>query len=90
MEIQRIKSEGDYEAGKNLVDNYGVKVNQGVHKQVLARVAPLNIAPYRGFVNPTFELIMNDNNEIIDVKVENKQSFVEQMMFYAKEYSTLK
>ena len=90
MEIQRIKSEGDYEAGKNLVDNYGVKVNQGVHKQVLARVAPLNIAPYRGFVNPTFELVMDDNGAIIDVKVENKQSFVEQMMFYAKEYSTLK
>lgn len=89
-EIQRIKSEGDYEAGSNLVETYGVKVDQEMHQQVLDRVAPLNIAPYRGFVNPVFKLEMNDDGEISNVIIVNNQTFVEQMMYYAKEYSTLK
>ncbi len=88
-EIQRIKSEGDYEAGKVLVETYGVKVNREIHEQVLERVAPLNIAPYRGFVNPVFVPITDENDKIIDVKIENNQDFVEQMLFYAKEYSNL-
>ncbi len=89
-EIQRIKSEGDYEAGKSLVETYGVKVDQAVHQEVLDRVKPLDIAPYRGFVNPVFVPVMNDEGEITDVKIENTQNFVEQMMFYAKEYGSLK
>ena len=85
-EIQRIKSEGDYEAGKKLVETYGVKVDQAVHKEVLSRVKPLDIAPYRGFVNPVFVAVKDDNGKISDIKIENTQTFVEQMMFYAKEY----
>ncbi len=88
-EIQRIKSEGDYQAGKNLVETYGVKVDQALHKEVLDRVAPLDLAPYSGFVYPTFVPVKNDQGEITDIKIENKQSFVEQMLYYAKQYSTL-
>ncbi len=88
-EIQRIKSEGDYEAGKALVETYGVKVDKKIHKQVLERVAPLDIAPYRGFVNPVFVPVLDEDNNIIDIKIENTQSFVEQMLYYAKEYGNL-
>ena len=88
-EIQRIKSEGDYEAGKNLVENYGVIVEQELHKEVLDRVAPLNIAPYRGFVNPVLVPVEDENGEIIDVKIENNQSFVEQMLYYGEKYGNL-
>ncbi len=88
-EIQRIKSEGDYEAGKALVETYGVKVDPEIHEQVLERVAPLNLAPYRGFVNPVFVSITDENGKIIDIQIENDQSFVEQMLFYAKEYGNL-
>ncbi len=89
-EIQRITSEGDYAAGKNLVETYGVIVDQKIHKEVLDRVKPLNLAPYNGFVNPVFVPVTNDKGEITDVKIENKQSFVEQMLYYGKTYSFLK
>ncbi len=88
-EIQRIKSEGDYAAGKALVENYGVKVDQALHKEVLKRVKPLNLAPYRGFVNPILVPVKDDNGEIIDIKIENTQTFVEQMLYYKKMYGTL-
>ncbi|MBL1279708.1 MAG: dihydrofolate reductase [Fluviicola sp.] len=88
-EIQRIKSEGDYESGKALVETYGVQVDRAIHEEVLARVAPLDIAPYRGFVNPVFVPKMDDKGEITDIKIENTQTFVEQMMYYAKEYGVL-
>lgn len=88
-EIQRIKSEGDYKAGKALVENYGVKVDQALHKEVLERVKPLNLAPYRGFVNPVLVPVKNKAGEIIDIKIENEQTFVEQMLYYRKEYGTL-
>ncbi len=88
-EIQRIKSEGDYKAGKNLVENYGVKVDESVHKQVLERVKPLKLAPYSGFVNPVFVPVTDDKGEIIDIKIENNQSFEEQMLYYGKKYSFL-
>lgn len=87
-EIQRIKSEGDYEAGKQLVETYAVKVNQKLHSEVLKRYAKLNIAPYGGFVNPVFTPILKDNN-IIDVKVDYTDSYSEQMLKYSKEYSFL-
>ena len=87
-EIQRIKSEGDYEAGKNLVEGYGVKVDQAIHKEVLARVKPLNIQPYRGFVNPKIVPLTNDEGEITDFKIEY-QNFDEQMLEYAKRFAYL-
>lgn len=86
-EIQRIKSEGDYEAGKKLVETYGVKVDPKLHAEVLERVKPLSIAPYNGFVYPTFNPIMNEKGEMIDIKLENNQSFIEQMLYYGKNYS---
>lgn len=88
-EIQRIKSEGDFKAGQALVDNYGVKVDYALHKEVLERVKPLNIAPYYGFVNPTLVPVLNKNGEIIDVKVSYDKNFVEQMLDYGKKYSFL-
>src|SRR3989338_1397321 len=87
-EIQRIKSEGDYNAGKQLVENYGVKVDLSTHKQVLSRVQPLKLAPYSGFVYPVFVPMKNAKGEITDIKIENKQSFVEQMLYYGKKYAT--
>ncbi|HCN82831.1 MAG TPA: dihydrofolate reductase [Sphingobacteriaceae bacterium] len=87
-EIQRIKSEGDYNAGKNLVENYGVKVDQTLLKEVLERYAKLNIKPYSGFIQPRLVPVMNDK-EITDVKIEYPASFFDQMIEYGKEYSFL-
>ncbi len=87
-EIQKIKSEGDYNAGKNLVESYGVKVDPVLHKEVLARYKKLNIAPYAGFINPMLVPVMN-GDQIIDVKIEYPDDFTKQMLFYAKEYSFL-
>lgn len=87
-EIQRVKSIGDYEAGKNLVENYGVKVDQEIHAEVLERSEKLNIAPYGGFINPRI-VPVEENGKIVDVKVEYPEDFTEQMMEYAKQYSFL-
>ena len=88
-EIQRIKSEGDYKAGKALVETYGVKVDPKVHAEVLKRVKPLKIAPYNGFVYPVFVPVMDSKGKITDIKLENKQSFIEQMLHYGKNNSFL-
>ncbi|MFR9502631.1 MAG: dihydrofolate reductase [Rikenellaceae bacterium] len=87
-EIQRIKSEGDYQAGKDLVETYAVKIDPAIHREVLDRYAALNIAPYGGFINPDYQLV-EKNGEIIDVKVTYPTSYTEQMMNYAKNYSPL-
>lgn len=87
-EIQRIKSEGDYEAGKALVENYGVKVNPTLHNEILERYAKLNVKPYKGFIQPTLTPVM-ENGKIVDVTISYPQSFFEQMMQYAKDYSFL-
>ncbi|WP_374742194.1 dihydrofolate reductase [Parapedobacter sp. 2B3] len=87
-EIQRIKSEGDYEAGKNLVENYGVKVNRELHDEVLARYAKLNLKPYKGFVQPRLTPV-ETNGEITDVKLEYVTDFYGQMLEYGKDYSLL-
>jgi len=87
-EVQRIKSEGDYKAGKLLVETYGVKVDQDLHKEVKDRFAQLNIAPYGGFVNPVFELEYK-NEKISDVKVNYSENYSDQMMRYSEEYSYL-
>lgn len=89
-EIQRIKSEGDYEAAKNLVETYGVKVDSILHKEVLERFAPLNIAPYSGFINPVLVPVTDKDGNITDIKVEYPTDFVEQMLFYDREYNFLK
>ena len=87
-EIQRVKSEGDYEAGKNLVENYGVKVNPELHKEVLDRYAKLNLKPYKGFIQPRLVAEEKDG-QITDVKVEYPESLYEQMLQYGKDYSFL-
>ncbi|KAF0153046.1 MAG: dipeptidyl-peptidase III [Ignavibacteria bacterium] len=87
-EIQRIKSEGDYNAGKNLVENYAVKVDQELHKEVLKRYKKLGIAPYAGFIQPKLVPVMEGKN-IIDVKIEYPEDFTKQMLEYGKEYNLL-
>jgi len=87
-EIQRIKSEGDYKAGKNLVETYGVKVDPVLHKEVLERYAKLNIKPYRGFIQPKLVPVMN-GDKVTDVKIEYPTSFFQQMIEYGKNYSYL-
>lgn len=88
-EIQRIKSEGDYQAGKDLVENYGVQVDKTIHEEVLRRVKPLNIAPYSGFVYPTFKLTIDKAGNIQNIELENTQTFIEQMLEYGKTYGFL-
>lgn len=87
-EIQRVKSEGDYEAGKNLIETYGVKVNPELHREVLARYAKLNVKPYKGFIQPKLTPVMK-GAEIVDIKVTYPLSFFEQMMEYGKKYAFL-
>ncbi len=87
-EIQRIKSEGDYEAGRALVENYAVKIEPAIHREILDRYAALNIEPYGGFVNPEFTLVEKDG-EIVDVKVSYPANYVEQTLGYAENYSVL-
>ncbi len=88
IEVQRIKSEGDYEAGKSLVENYGVKVDYELHKEILDRFKKLNLAPYGGFINPVL-VPVKENGEIIDIKVEYPDNYTDQMMEYSKKYSFL-
>ncbi|MCC7231431.1 MAG: dihydrofolate reductase [Bacteroidia bacterium] len=87
-EVQRIKSEGDFQAGKNLVENYGVKVDQGLLKEVHERFSHLDVAPYQGFIQPRLVPVM-DGIKISDVKIEYPRDFIGQMLEYAKEYSFL-
>jgi dipeptidyl-peptidase-3 len=87
-EIQRIKSEGDFAAGKKLVETYGVKIDLNLHKEVQARYATLNVAPYMGFIQPKLVPVMN-GDKITDVKVEYPESFIGQMLEYGKEYGLL-
>ena len=88
-EIQRIKSEGDFEAGKNLIENYGVKIDQKLHKEVLERNSKFTSAPYSGFINPELVLVQDEKGNIIDIKVVQPESFATQMHDYAKKYYTL-
>ena len=87
-EVQRIKSTGDYEAGRKLVEDYAVKIDYDLHKEVLERYKKLNLEPYSGFVNPDYELVEKDG-EIVDVKLIYKTDYVEQMLHYSKEWSFL-
>jgi len=87
-EVQRIKSEGDYEAAQNLVESYGVKVDVAIHKEVLQRWKKLNIAPYAGFINPQYELLERDG-KIEDVIIRYPDNFTKQMIYYGQNYSAL-
>jgi dipeptidyl-peptidase-3 len=87
-EVQRIKSEGDYEAGKQLVETYGVQVDPVLHKEVKERFVKLNIAPYGGFINPVFK-VSETNGEITDIKIEYPDDYATQMLYYSKHYSFL-
>ena len=87
-EVQRIKSEGDYEAGRELVERYAVVVDPELHKEVRDRYYALNIEPYGGFVNPEFELVEKDG-KVVDVKISYPANYVEQMLGYSKNYSFL-
>lgn len=89
-EIQRIKSEGDYEAGRDLVEKYAVKVDPELHREVLDRYANLDIAPYKGFVNPVYELVKDGAGNVTDVVVTYSEDYIPQMLRYSSEYSTLK
>ncbi len=86
-EIQRIKSEGDYHAAQHLVEEYGVKLDDDLHKEVLQRYASLHIAPYKGFVNPVLKPVKDNNSNIIDIEVDYSESYTDQMMRYSMEYS---
>jgi dipeptidyl-peptidase-3 len=88
-EVQRTTSEGDYEAARDLVETYGVQVDQELHKEVLDRYSKLNLAPYSGFINPVFTPVI-ENGRIIDVKISYPDDYVKQMLRYGKEYSLLK
>ena len=88
-EIQRIKSEGDYESARLLVEKYGVKVDSKLHKEVLARYRSLQLAPYKGFVNPVYVAVTDKEGNIADVKVDYTEGYAEQMLRYSREYSNL-
>jgi len=88
-EIQRIKSTGDFEAARQLVENYAVKVDANLHAEVLERYKKLNLAPYKGFVNPKYEAVTDASGNITDVKVTYDEGYAEQMLRYSKDYATL-
>lgn len=88
-EIQRIKSEGDYEAGRDLVEKYAVKVDSKLHNEVLERYSRLNIAPYKGFVNPVYTPIFDTEGNIADVMIDYSEDYVSQMLRYSRDYSPL-
>lgn len=87
-EVQRIKSEGDYEAGKNLVETYGVQVDKDIHEEVIERFKKLNMAAYSGFVNPVYHVV-KEQDEIVDINISYDEDYPSQMLRYSKDYSFL-
>jgi dipeptidyl-peptidase-3 len=88
-EIQRIKSEGDFDAARQLVEDYAVQIDQDIHQEVLERYKKLNLAPYKGFINPWLLPVLDENGEIADIQVNYSESYDHQMMRYSTEYGTL-
>lgn len=88
-EIQRIKSEGDFKGAEKIIEDYAVKVDQNLHKEILERYKNLNLKPYKGFVNPVLEPVLDNNGKISDVNISYKEDYIEQMLRYAKEFSIL-
>jgi len=89
VEVQRIKSEGDFEAGKALVENFGVKIDPVLHKEVLDRYAKLNLAPYKGFINPVMKEVVDANGTVTDIVLDYTEGYAEQMLRYSRDYSYL-
>ena len=88
-EVQRIKSEGDYEAARTLVENYGVRIEPKLHAEILERYRHLNLAPYKGFVNPVYTPVVDQDGNITDVKVSYEEGYTEQMLRYSRDYATI-
>ena len=88
-EIQRIKSEGDYEAARQLVEKYAVNIDPDLHREILARYKKLYLAPYKGFINPKMDLVFDEQNDVKDVVVSYEEGYAEQMLRYSEEYGTL-
>ena len=88
-EVQRIKSTGDFVAARNLVETYAVKVDPVLHAEVLERYKKLNLAPYKGFINPKYEAVTDAKGNITDVTVTYNEGYAEQMLRYSRDYSTL-
>ena len=88
-EEQRIKSEGDFNAARELVENYAVKVDNKLHLEVLERFAKLDLAPYKGFINPVYQLVHNEVGEVVDVKVDYSEAYDAQMLRYSSEFGFL-
>lgn len=88
-EVQRIKSEGDFNAARELVEKYAVKVDNKLHSEVLERFAELDIAPYKGFINPVYQLVHNEVGEVVDVKVDYTEAYDAQMLRYSSEFGFL-
>lgn len=88
-EIQRIKSEGDYEAARELVEKYAVKVNPVLHTEILERYRALNLAPYKGFINPVYNAVTDNDGNITDVTIDYSEGYAEQMLRYSRDYSNL-
>lgn len=88
-EVQRIKSEGDFEAARNLVETYAVKVDGALHLEVLERYQKLDLAPYKGFINPMMLPVYDEKGEICDIQLNYSESYAHQMLRYSSEYGTL-
>lgn len=88
-EVQRIKSEGDFEAARALVENYGVRVDSKLHKEVLARYEALHLAPYKGFINPTYEAVADEKGRVAEVHVHYGEDYAQQMLRYGRQYAAL-
>jgi dipeptidyl-peptidase-3 len=88
-EIQRIKSEGDFESARYLVERYAVQIDEDIHQEVLARYEQLNLAPYKGFINPMMTPVLDDQGQIADIQLNYSESYAHQMLRYSSEYATL-
>ena len=88
-EIQRIKSEGDYEAARQLVEKYAVNIDPALHREILARYQKLDLAPYKGFINPKMTLVFDEEGNPTDVNLDYEESYTDQMLRYSEEYGTL-
>ena len=88
-EIQRVKSEGDQQTARRLVEDYGVKVDSELHREMLARYERLNISPYKGFINPRLIPVLDEDGQIADIKVDYTEGYTEQMLRYSREYGLL-
>jgi dipeptidyl-peptidase-3 len=88
-EIQRVKSTGDFKGAQALIETYGVKIDPELHKEILERYTKLNIAPYKGFINPVYTAVRDKDGNITDVTISYDESYADQMLRYSRDYATL-